>query len=275
MILFQTMGSVAVYTALAAFMLIWLGAGLNPFAASAKFIRSLIISKRYAFHFFALIIILLCNKMELRIESQLITQYNFTALFHALEGNIVHSIQQLFHHKWLTPFLSFMYIVVFQALMLSSLAVYTIQERGRNSHRLYYATCYAIMLNYFVAIPFFLFFPVQEVWSYQDSGATFFLLEAFPSFESQYRLLSGLDNCFPSLHTSMSVTLAILACSSANRRWAAIVCSCSAVILFSIFYLGIHWITDMLGGLTLGVFASTAGLKLSEWSAYAKRKPVI
>ncbi|MFF2094008.1 phosphatase PAP2 family protein [Paenibacillus sp. NPDC058174] len=275
MILFQTMGSVAAYTALSAFMLIWLGAGMNPFAASAQLIRSLLGSKRYFFHFIALIIILLCNKMELRIESQLITQYNFTALFHALEGNIVHSIQQLFHHKWLTPFLSFMYIVVFQALMLSSLAVYTTQERVSGRHRLYYATCYAIMLNYFVAIPFFLFFPVQEVWSYQDSGATFFLLEAFPSFESQYRLLSGLDNCFPSLHTSMSVTLAILACSSSNRRWAAIVCSCSAVILFSIFYLGIHWITDMLGGLTLGVFASAAGLKLSEWPAYAKRKPVI
>ncbi|WP_052350550.1 phosphatase PAP2 family protein [Paenibacillus gorillae] len=275
MILFQTMGSVAAYTALSAFMLIWLGAGLNPFTASAKLIRSLLGSKRYAFHFIALIIILLCNKMELRIESQLITQYNFTALFHALEGNIVHSIQQLFHHKWLTPLLSFMYIVVFQALMLSSLAVYTTHERDGSSHRLYYATCYAIMLNYFVAIPFFLFFPVQEVWSYQDSGATFFLLETFPSFESQYRLLSGLDNCFPSLHTSMSVTLAILACSSSNRRWAAIVCSCSTVILFSIFYLGIHWITDMLGGLTLGVFASTAGLKLSEWSGYTKRKPVI
>lgn len=270
MILFHSMWSVAFYTAAAAFVLIWIGAGINPFAASALFVKHMLGSKRYSAHFIALILILLFNKMELRIERDWIAHTDFTALFHSLEGNIVHTIQQLFQHKWLTPIVAFMYIVVFQALMLSSIAVYTLQSESK---QLYYATCYAVMLNYCIAIPFFLFFPVQEVWSYQESGVSFLMLDVFPAFESQYRLLSGLDNCFPSLHTSMSVTLAILACCSSNRRWAIVVCSCSTVILFSIFYLGIHWITDMIGGILLGLLASTLGLRLSEMQLYAKRKP--
>ncbi|MUT67287.1 phosphatase PAP2 family protein [Paenibacillus sp. NEAU-GSW1] len=276
MVLFHSMWSVSAYTAFTAFLLIWLGAAINPFAASAAFIRSLVGVKRYAWHFIALILILFCNKMELRIEQQMLSAYDFTSMFHALEGNIVHTIQLLFRSKWLTAPLAFMYVVVFQAMMLSSLAVYTVRAGlSANNGKLYYATCYSIMLNYFIAIPFFLFFPVNEVWSYEASGVSFLMLEAFPAFETQYRLLSGLDNCFPSLHTSISVTLAILACYSDNRRWAAVVCACSAVILFSILYLGIHWVTDMAGGITLGIAASVAGLKLSEWSVYAERKPVI
>jgi len=266
------MWSVAIYTALAAFILIGFGTGCNPFVAIAQFIKQLMSSKRYFLHVGAVIIILFFNKVELRIEEQLLTTTDFTALFHSFEGNIVHSIQQLFQHRWLTPLLAFMYVVVFQALMLASLAVYLLNSQ-RN--RLFYATCYAIMLNYCIAIPFFLFFPVHEVWSYQDSGVRFLMLDVFPAFETEYRLLSGLDNCFPSLHTSMSVTLAILACYSSNRRWAYIVCGCSTVILFSIFYLGIHWISDMIGGILLGLLASVTALRLSELTLYPKRKPAI
>ncbi|MMZ61443.1 undecaprenyl pyrophosphate phosphatase [compost metagenome] len=120
------------------------------------------------------------------------------------------------------------------------------------------------MINYLIAIPFYLLFPVNEVWSFAPSGASLYMLEAFPEFNTIYRPLSGINNCFPSLHTSISVTVAILAVRSGNRRWATIAVSSAAIIVFSIFYLGIHWLTDMLGGLILASIASSLGLKWAD-----------
>lgn len=90
------------------------------------------------------------------------------------------------------------------------------------------------------------------------------MLDVFPKFEQEYRPLSGLNNCFPSLHTSISVTMALLAFRSGNRRWMVITSISAVVIVFGIFYLGIHWLTDMIGGTLLAVLASTVGVQLAK-----------
>lgn len=123
------------------------------------------------------------------------------------------------------------------------------------------AVCYAVIINYAVAIPFYLFFPVNEVWSYPPAAVEFRMLDVFPSFEENYRQLSGLDNCFPSLHTSISVTVALLASQSGNRRWAIFTSISALIVIFSIFYLGIHWLTDMIAGTILAITASWLGMK--------------
>ena len=127
-----------------------------------------------------------------------------------------------------------------------------------------YATCYAIIINYAVAIPFYLYLPVNEVWSYAPAGVRFVMLDIFPKFEQEYRPLSGLNNCFPSLHTSISVTMALLAFRSGNRLWMIITSIAAILIVFGIFYLGIHWLTDMFGGVLLAVLASSLGIQLSR-----------
>ena len=116
----------------------------------------------------------------------------------------------------------------------------------RDCHALY-TLLYAVMLNYFIAIPFFLFVPVYETWVYHPH-VEFLIPHIYPSFEQEYRAMSGLDNCFPSLHTSMLATLALIAvrskagCSAKSRPY---VRGSSA---FSIFYLGIHWFLDAVAG---------------------------
>lgn len=147
-----------------------------------------------------------------------------------------------------------------QSVLAASLGVYLLDK----NRVMLYATCYAIIINYAVAIPFYLYFPVNEVWSYVPAGVRFTMLDVFPKFEQEYRPLSGLNNCFPSLHTSISVTMALLAFRSGNRRWMVITSISAVVIVFGIFYLGIHWLTDMIGGTLLAVLASTVGVQLAK-----------
>jgi membrane-associated phospholipid phosphatase len=271
MILFQSMAQVALYIAITVALLLWFAAKQNPVMMTRHFVQQLLTSKKYFLHFAALIAILIFNKVELSIEQKMNNPANFTSSIYGLEGNIVRWVQQMFEHPWLTTFLAYFYIVVFTAMLIASLLLYTAEK----NYKLYYALCYAVMLNYMIAIPFYLFFPVLEVWAYKPSNVEFLMLQAFPTFETEYRSLSGLDNCFPSLHTSISVTLAILAIKSNNSFWRKFVPISAGIIIFSIFYMGIHWVTDMVGGVMLGVFASTAGIMLSENQVFPLSRKVL
>ncbi|MBD3917788.1 phosphatase PAP2 family protein [Paenibacillus sp. PR3] len=260
MVLFDNMGSVTLYTVLVVTALLTYGVAGNPFAAALDFLKNLVLSPKHFIHFVAVLAILFLNKNEMRFERNIDFSANFTHLFKSIEGNFVANLQHTFENSTLTTGLVFIYVVCLQALLVSSIILYTYRSKSK---QMYYATCYAIMINYLVAIPFYLFFPINEVWSY-DPNVRFLMLEAFPKFETEYRPLSGLNNCFPSLHTSISTTLAILAVKSGNKKWAVLVCTCAALTIFSIFYLGIHWLIDMCGGLVLATFASVVGLKLAK-----------
>ncbi len=52
----------------------------------------------------------------------------------------------------------------------------------------------------------------------------------------------------------------LLAVRSGNRRWRMITTTSAVIVLFSIFYLGIHWVTDMIAGSLLGITATTLGI---------------
>ncbi|NMO96749.1 phosphatase PAP2 family protein [Paenibacillus lemnae] len=256
------MNTITLFTTLNIIGLLWIGTLANPFKAIYALIRELITNYRFLLLFGAMAGIFLLNKMEQQYELDHPVQADYTSWMFLWEGQFVRHLQEIFYTPWLTPILAYFYLLVFQAVIIGSLGVYLIQQ----NKTLVYAVCYAILINYAIAIPFFLLFPVNEVWSYAPAGVTFYMLDVFPAFETIYRPLSGLDNCFPSLHTSLSVTMALLAFKSGNKRWAWMTGISAFIIVFSIFYLGIHWVSDMLAGVTLAVLASTAGLYLGKWT---------
>ncbi|MDG0871698.1 phosphatase PAP2 family protein [Paenibacillus thiaminolyticus] len=257
MVLFHSMQTVTLWTIAVVTLLLWFGSGKQPLAVVAAFYKALRHSRSFLYAFIGLILILLVNNFELTVEKAMAINWDFTSHIHQLEGQFVHSIQKLFHHPLLTQAVAFFYIVVFQSLIVGSIAIYIAKDNLRMAR----AVCYAVIINYAVAIPFYLFFPVNEVWSYPPAAVEFRMLDVFPSFEENYRQLSGLDNCFPSLHTSISVTVALLASQSGNRRWAIFTSISALIVIFSIFYLGIHWLTDMIAGTILAITASWLGMK--------------
>ena len=110
----------------------------------------------------------------------------------------------------------------------------------------------AFVLNYLVALPLYLFFPVTEVGHFPGSGAVPILDAWFPDFMKSGRSFSGIDNCFPSLHTSLSVTAAVVAHASPNRALWRTTAAFAGLILLSTMVLGIHWAVDVFAGIPFG-----------------------
>jgi len=256
---FGSMTHATVYIVITICAFLILAVRTNPFTIAGSFVQEIFTSRKYLLHFTAMITILLFNKVEMWIENGMKYRADFTGAIYRIEGNFTANIQHLFHHDILTYISSYFYVVVFPAVMIASIALYTYQK----NYKLFYAICYALMFNYMIAIPFYLFFPVNEVWSFHPN-VKLLILDVFPTFEQDYRPLSGLDNCFPSLHTSISVSMAVIAVQSRSTFWKYFVPCSSAFIIFTIFYLGIHWLSDMCAGVILGVVASRVALRIAE-----------
>ncbi|MFV9510920.1 phosphatase PAP2 family protein [Tepidibacillus sp. LV47] len=229
----------------------------NPYTIIKNSFTTLFSNKKMFIQFLALFLILYFNKMEQIFEKN-IDVGDFTPVIQQLEGNGIYFIQQFFLNDTLTYIFTFFYIIVFPAMMVSSLVVYINED-----HRLFYAVIYALMLNYIIAIPFYLFFPIYEVW-YFDHHVQFLIPQVYPNFELEYRPFSGINNNFPSLHTSISVSLAIIALRYKNLLFSKITLFSAIIIVFSTLYLGIHWLLDMVAGVILAFIASQTGLRLSD-----------
>ncbi len=190
---------------------------------------------------------------------------DFTHLVHGLEGEAVATVQRTFDWLPLTWFLGFVYVVVFPSLVFVAIFVFDHlrNRRGLAMVMIGYA------LNYLLELPFYLFFPVREVFHYYrndlgSSGVRLLLDDIGEVIMRAYRAMSGLDNCFPSFHTSLAVTLALVCWHAGRRRFAVVVTFLAIANVFSTVYLGIHWVSDVAGGIAVGVVSYWLARMLSR-----------
>ncbi len=123
--------------------------------------------------------------------------------------------------------------------------------------------CLAIAIDYLASLPFFLFFPVPERWAYPESSAIL-LSDLWSSRLIQgLRPISGLDNCFPSSHVSLTVVI-ILVCWLFQVRLRTTVTALGLTVILSTFILGIHWLPDILAGLVVGSLAVALAVRFTD-----------
>lgn len=230
----------------------------NPYRIVHESLANIRKNKGVILQLLVLFLILYFNKMELKFGEAAVSE-DYTHIIHNWEGNLVYYLQQIFLNDYLTLVLTFFYIIVFPALMIASVLLYSNIE----DYKSFYSFVYALMLNYGLAIPFFLFLPIYEVW-YYDSNIQFLIPQVYPSFESEYRQLSGINNNFPSLHTAISLSMAIVAYNSKSTRFSNLVIFSAGLIIFSTLYLGIHWLSDLAAGGLLAIIATQTSFRLSE-----------
>jgi len=259
MFIIHSMTDVAIWITVAVVLQLLFLQWVNPLLTAGAFIRHMITSPKYAIHFIITLGILFMDKAEQWVAHHIHYHANFTSTIYSLEGNLTAKFQSFFLNHTLTVFSSFFYIAIFPSLMITSILIYTYQR----NLQLFYAVCYAIMFNYFIAIPFYLFFPVNEVWSF-NPHIHFLVVQVLPTFETVYRPLSALQNCFPSLHTSISVSMAAIALSTKNKLWKYFSTAAAAFIMFSVLYLGVHWLSDVTAGLLLGIASGRIGILISQ-----------
>lgn len=88
-----------------------------------------------------------------------------------------------------------------------------------------------------------------------------------------YEVIDGLtlivdrakDYSFPSGHTAASFASAVAMCRQLKKPYGVLLLILAALIAFSRIYVGIHYPTDVLGGLISGVFLGIMGSLFGAW----------
>ncbi len=193
-------------------------------------------------------IYLLVKSQGVIAESLDITPYYKLAEFiFTMEGNTVSSFQTIMSPA-LTYFSAFIYLFGFSFLLIFTFVVLVCT--GKVAVLQEYSI--AVVLAYLIAFPFYILTPVK-VTGYTLPTVTPLLYELNPVISEGLRSVDPyFDNCFPSLHAALSIIAMMLIVFRTDLKQLKVVAVILALLIqFTIFYLGIHWIIDFVGGILL------------------------
>ncbi len=213
-------------------------------------------------YFFPYLFLFACQStliwMELRLETHLNATYDwdYTPWMYQLEGDIVEHLQGAMLNPSLTPYFHFIYVVGFTTIINTSIIIYIALKHEKIVRTL----AFGIIIMTSIALPFYIFFPVNEVWVsnpeyyniYSDFSTNVVnILREVREGEAVTQVFSNVNNCFPSMHTAISVFIALTLIVNKRKYLAPIYTFVAASIVTATIYLGIHWITDIIAGLIL------------------------
>jgi membrane-associated phospholipid phosphatase len=214
-------------------------------------------------------LVLVANALECLVDPQLSAWlgYDLTAWVRSVEGDLVERVQATLPAP-LAPALGWFYLSGFVAGLVAPALVWT-DERRFDAVR---ALVVGGVANYALGFVAYVFVPVREAaWSGLSDAAP--LLErVYPGLSAATRIGSGLDNCMPSLHVSLTVTT--LAIVAARRRpgdgpLLALAAAVAALTAYAVVALGVHWVLDVAVGAPFGLFCAWIGLALARPSSNA------
>ncbi|MFC6772457.1 phosphatase PAP2 family protein, partial [Halorubrum pallidum] len=172
-----------------------------------------------------------------------------TGLIWALEGNFVGWLQQTYATPELTMYFSWVYVYGYAFLLAFPFLAYLALPKTTTLKRLLvaYAFNYAIGLALYTLV--FAHGPRNL-----DIG-TSLLFTHNPNFSALTSEVNEATNVFPSLHTSLSVTVATFAVLTREEYplWTPLAVWVAGSVVIATMYLGIHWLTDVIGGIVLAL----------------------
>ena len=211
--------------------------------------------------------VFLLNMAEVKIDP-LVTaslSLDFTQKIYHLEGNVVALFQSI-RNPILDYYFVFVYMIGFPFLLYFTPSLY-IMSRDIDSLKLV-VIAYAIAIS--ISLPFLLFFPVHDAWwastNYQwfkGRIIAFRLKQIWPSSLPIFYKFSTLNNCFPSLHSALSAVMAYTAVIAKYKRYSYAAIIMAVSIPIATLYLGIHWLTDVIGGEAIALLSIVMALKLT------------
>ncbi len=176
----------------------------------------------------------------------------YTNWLFSIGGNAISILQDRLDYQVLTDLSIVVYVWIF-AFVLYFTPILILALDDRATFRRY---SLAVLFNYVILLPFYLFFPVTVTGFYADSGMTP-LLYIDSNWGRMVTSIDPLNNDFPSAHVSLVVTaLLVLVYAGVDyRRYYYFVAFAAVGITFSVLYLGVHWLADVFGGFALAVVA--------------------
>jgi membrane-associated phospholipid phosphatase len=100
------------------------------------------------------------------------------------------------------------------------------------------------LLQFPLILPFYNLFLLHEVWWVNQQPD---LLNR--TFANHNEMMVTIMNCFPSMHTSISFAMLLLALRERDRIFKCVMVLYCTAIIYSTMYLQIHWILDVFAGM--------------------------
>ena len=230
--------------------------------------------RRYWIHI--LIVFIIYNSKDILDQLDRIiianTGLDMTPLIYGIEGDLVLEVQQLFEAKWLTVALTHFYVSGFMFICYVSIFYFAFFDDRWIADRM----TLSIAWVYILAIPFYLFFNVRVTGDYIPGMETL-AYDLTPEISDWFRRIDPFTNGMPSLH--IGIPFAVWLCLTRfdeDRRWnkyRALVLVYTLVTAFAIIYLGIHWFSDIIGGMLIAALAVSVADRTSEawWKIFDER----
>lgn len=176
--------------------------------------------------------------------------YNVTHTLYTIEGTLVPAIQGIATPE-LTWLLSFVYVFGYVVLLLFPLVAYLFLDTLRP----FRVTILAYVINYLAGLCSYTVFVAYGPRNYMPGQVRGLMYEVWPEIEQLTTQINTNANVFPSLHTSLAVTVALLAWYTRGSypKWFYVAAGTAVTIAFSTMYLGLHWGVDVLVGTVLGL----------------------
>jgi len=191
--------------------------------------------------------------VTMRLERRVVGINITPALFDLEESISPVAVLQSFQTPELTSVFVFIYIYGYAFLLLFPFVAYFALEEMEDLSTL----IVAFSANYAIGLLFYILFIAYGPRNVDPTLFQGLLYDAFPQSRSLTNQVNQNTNVFPSLHTSLSMTVLVLAWHTRDKYpvWLPVSGVLAVGVVISTMYLGIHWFTDAVAGTLLALFS--------------------
>lgn len=178
-----------------------------------------------------------------------------------LEGEFVVWLQS-FATTPTTVYFSYMYVYGYVFLLTFPLVAYFAHSDTSPIRTL----LWAYLFNYVIGLVVYLFVVAYGPRNILPHAVEPLLYAGFPEYQHLTRQVNRSTNVFPSLHTSLSMTVLFVAIRTRELfpRWPPVAALFALSIVFSTMFLGIHWASDVVAGIVLAAVSVALAAVVTE-----------
>ncbi len=184
-----------------------------------------------------------------------------TGLIYSIDGNLVATIQSYATDE-LTQFFTYIYIYGYVFLMVFPFFAYLAKDEMQSFRELMLAYTFNYTIGVICYILFIAYGPRN--WLYPDVRSLMYI--HWPQSQIITGEINSNTNVFPSLHSSIALTVMLLANRTRDTYplWLLVSTPLAICVLIATMYLGIHWGVDVVAGAVLAVISVEGAKHLTD-----------